>query len=147
MALQPVTLQLPDRLYRQIRQRAQQQNHSIEDELTAVIESALTMSDDLASVPADIAAEVAQLRFLDNEHLLRAAQRSVSTEQSERMQSLVLKRQFEGVTQAEQQEMEQLTHFANLVMLIRAEAAVLLKERGFDLETLRNSFSPPASQR
>lgn len=138
MTLQLVTLRLPSGLYRQIQQRAQRMKHSVEDELTAVIESVLNTADDLVDVPPDIAAEVAQLRFLDNQHLWRAAQRTVPIERTERMQTLSLKRQAEGLTQDEQQEAEQLMHLSDLVMLTRAEAAVLLQERGFDITVLRH---------
>jgi hypothetical protein len=53
------------------------------------------------------------------------------------METLLHKLHREGLTQNEQQEMQQLQQLAHRVMLLRAEAAVLLKQRGHDIECLR----------
>ncbi len=87
--------------------------------------------------PLQIAEQVRQLTFLDEHHLWQAAKRVVPREKSERMQELIFKQQAEGLTELEQQETKQLVMYANLVMLIRAEAAVLLQERGLDISGLR----------
>jgi len=141
MTLQTVTLRLPTRLYQQIKQRAYEARRSVEDELVSTVRTSLTTTDDLAGIHPDIATEMAQLTFLDDHHLWRAAQQGVPLEQSERIQALTLKQQAEGLTQSEQEEAEQLRHFAHRVMLVRAEAAVLLKKRGVDISSLRQPLT------
>ena len=135
MALQPITLHLSDQTYQRIRQRAQATKRSVEDELRVVVEEALS-PDAYAGIPGDIAEEMRQLAFLDDEHLWRAAKRIVPLKKSERMQELAWKSEQEELTLLEQQEIEQLLYHANRVMLIRAEAAVLLKNRGFNISEL-----------
>jgi hypothetical protein len=52
------------------------------------------------------------------------------------MQNLVWKEQAEGLTAAEQEEADLLQRYAQQVMLVRAEAAALLHERGRDVSGL-----------
>ncbi|MFO7539090.1 MAG: hypothetical protein R6X32_13685 [Chloroflexota bacterium] len=139
MTLQTVSINLPENLYRQVQQRAKGKNRSVADELVIVVEDALAAADAWAGVHTDIATEVAQLRYLDNEHLLRTARLTVSAEKSERMQILSQKLKNEGLTAAEEEEIRQLQHYAQRVMLVRAEAAVLLQERGYDISRLRQT--------
>ena len=61
----------------------------------------------------------------------------MADDRAERMQRLVWKQQSEGLTVAEEDEAQQLQQHAQQVMLIRAEAAALLAERGFDVDSLR----------
>lgn len=131
-----VNLQLPPTMYQRVKHRATQARRSIEDELVVVIANGLEIEDDINILPAGIAAELQQMAFLDDQALWRAAQQRVPNQKSERMQELVLKQQAEGFTEAERQEAAQLQHYAHLIMLVRAEAAVLLKERGLDISKL-----------
>jgi hypothetical protein len=55
------------------------------------------------------------------------------------MAQLVWKQQAEGLTFAEEEEAALLQHYAQQVMLIRAEAAALLAERGHDVDQLISS--------
>ncbi len=128
MALQ-VNVSLPESLYRRVQQRAKEMNRSVADALAA--------DDAWVGIPTGIATEVAQLRFLDDAHLWRAAQLTVPPEKSERMQFLSEKLQSEGLMVTEEEEMRQLQHYGQRVMLVRAEAAVLLQGRGFDIAGLR----------
>ena len=136
MALQTVTVNLPKQVFQKVRQLARNKNRSVEDELVAVVEHALDDGDVWAGVPSDIAGEVEQLRFLDDQHLWRAARLTVAEEKSERMQALSQKQKVEGLTAVEREEIEQLQLLAQRVMLVRAEAAVLLQERGHNISQL-----------
>ena len=137
--LRPVTVQLPERLYEQLKRQAKKSNRPIEPELVAAVENNFTEVKDWIGIPADIAEEIKQLAFLDDEHLWQAAKITVPQEKSGRMQELALKRQTEGLTDTEQKEAEQLLHFANRVMMVRAEAAIMLKNRGMDITSLELS--------
>jgi hypothetical protein len=136
VTMQTITVKLSSDTYQQMAQRAALKKHSIEDEAATVIESALHAQDDWLGIPQDIAEEVAQLKFLDDTHLWRVAQANVSDENAEQMQTLLWKQQTEGLTEAEEQEVVRLRLLANRIMLLKAEAAVLLQERGHDLSTL-----------
>ncbi|MCB0185149.1 MAG: hypothetical protein KDE31_12835 [Caldilineaceae bacterium] len=94
-------------------------------------------NDSRHGLPLPLAAELAQLPFLDDTHLWQAARQVAPIEKNERIQELVLKQQAEGLTTAKEQEAQQLQEYAHRLMLIRAEAAVLLKNKGYDISTLR----------
>jgi plasmid stability protein len=138
MTLQTVKVRLPDVLYQQIERRARRLHRSVEDELVAVVSATLPTLDDL---PSDIADDVAQLAFLTDDELWRTARATLTPDESERMQALLLKRQREGLTSSERQEAEHLLHRYDRTMLIRAQAAVLLKERGHDVSPLQEPLS------
>jgi plasmid stability protein len=117
-------------------QRAAKKQRSIEDELTDVVTQALAADDEFVGLPLDLAEEVQQLAFLDEQHLWVVAKRTIAQNQSERMETLIYKLHREGLTHNEQQEMQQLQQLAHRVMLLRAEATVLLKQRGHNLTVL-----------
>ena len=129
--MQSVTVQLPDNLYQRIRRRAQDRNRSLADEVAAVIEQAI--SEESAPASADLPDQLAHLSDAD---LWAAARLRVPEELSARMQALVWKEQAEGLTPSEQDEAGQIQRYGQHVMLVRAEAAALLRERGYDVSEL-----------
>lgn len=136
MTSQTVTVQLPETLYQQVKQRARQMQRSIEDELVAVVSAALPTIDDL---PDDIADDMAQLAYLTDDELWQAARTILTALQSEQMQELLSKRQREGLTPQEEEEAKRLVHYYDRTMLVRAQAVVLLKERGHDISSLKQA--------
>lgn len=60
---------------------------------------------------------------------------------AERLEALHLKRQREGLRVDEADEARGLTGTYERIMVLRAEAAALLKERGYDVGGLRSD--PP----
>ena len=128
--MQSITVQLPDTLYQRIRRRARERNRSIEDEVIKVVEQSITTA---APSTAEL---LEQLPHLADDDLWRAARLRVANDRAERMQWLVWKQQGEGLTAAEEDEAQQLQHHAQQVMLIRAEAAAVLDERGHDSQSL-----------
>jgi hypothetical protein len=131
MTLQAVTLYLPSAFYQKITQRARQERRSVEDELVAVVTAALP---DLNDLPDDLAREIAQLAVLTDAELAQAARTTLTPQDTDQMQALMLKRQREGLTRLESQEAELLAKRYDRVMLTRAQAAALLKERGRNLD-------------
>ena len=129
--MQSITVQLPDNLYQRMRQRARERNRSVEAEVTAVVERAFAA--DLSPATADL---LEQLPHLADEALWQAARMRVPDEKAARMQELVWKEQAEGLTTTEDDEAAQLQQYAGRTMLIRAEAAALLMERGHDINEL-----------
>lgn len=137
MTIQPVTINLPDLLYDQIRRRAEQSHRSVEAELLEVVTSAVPVVDEL---PADLNEAISPLALLDDESLKRAAHSHLSAEVAAQMESLHIKRQREGLTEVETQTLAGLVRQYEKAMLVRAHAVELLKKRGFDVA----EFAAPA---
>lgn len=89
-----------------------------------------------SQLPADLQQELSQLDLLTDDELWQAAQMTAPTEKTARMQELVEKQQLEGLTAGEQEEAALLSLYFNRVMLVRGKAAVLLKERGHNIDSL-----------
>lgn len=140
--MQTLELTLTNELYQQVKQRAGQTNRTVQAEVIAAVEALLATDNLAVELPPTLAEELAQLPFLDNDHLWQAARQVAPAEKNKRMQALVLKQQAEGLTPTEQEEAQQLQFYAHRLMLIRAEAAVLLQQRGFNISTLRQAVSP-----
>src|ERR1700752_2070860 len=107
MTIQTVTLNLPDTLYYRLKQRAEQSHRTVEDELLDVLVTAVPVADEL---PADLAEAISPLALLAAGDLWRAAHSHLSAEASQQVEMLHLKRQREGLTEAENQ---------TLVVLVR----------------------------
>lgn len=143
--MQTLELTLTNELYQQVKQRAVQTNRTVQAEVIAAVEALLATDNLAVELPPTLAEEIAQLPFLDNDHLWQAARKVAPAEKNERIQALVLKQQAEGLTPTEQEEAQQLRFYAHRLMLIRAEAAVLLQQRGFNISTLRQAVSPSSN--
>lgn len=133
MAVQNVTIRLSDTLYHQVKQRAGRMQRSVEEEVVAVVEDALPV---LGALPAEIADEMGQMVFLTDRELWQATLTTMTSAENQRMQALLLKQQREGLAFEEEIEAERLAQRQERVMLVRAQAAALLKERGQDVSTL-----------
>ena len=132
----PITLYVPRALYEQLQWRANQARHTVEDELLEVVATALPASEEL---PAEIEQALSPLPLLEDAALWRAARSHLAVELADELEQLHLKRQREGVTESEMQRLRHLTQQYERAMLIRAQAAKLLKERGYDVSTLLTS--------
>ncbi|WP_437682172.1 hypothetical protein [Sorangium sp. So ce131] len=133
MATQSVTLRLPDPLYQQLKRRAEQARRTVEDELLDVVTMAMPVADELSP---DLAEAVSPLATLDDDGLWDAARSRLPPRAAEQLEELHLKRQREGLTEAEEQEAASLARQYERAMLVRAQAAALLKQRGHDISCL-----------
>jgi plasmid stability protein len=133
MTTHAVTLNVPGPLYDRVKQRAQRANRPVEAEFLDVLTAAVPASDEL---PPDLAEAIAPLCFLDDESLWRAARTSLTGEAAERLQELHDKKQREGLTKSEAQTVTGLVREYERAMLVRAQAAALLKQRGHDVSEL-----------
>ena len=91
---------------------------------------------DVDKLPDEIENELAELHFLSDDELWQAAETKLPNGASERMQTLILKQQSSFLTKEERTEAEALVYRSHRVMLVRAQAAVILKERGYDISHL-----------
>jgi plasmid stability protein len=133
MALQTVTLKVSDEMYRRLQRRAEQAHRSIEDEVLDLVAFAMPVDDEL---PATLLEALAPLPTLDDAALWRVARSRLPIDVSVELEELHLKRQREGLTAAEAERAEELVGHYDRTMLLRAEAALLLKQRGYDVAEL-----------
>jgi plasmid stability protein len=130
MTVQSLTLSIPELLYEQIKNRAAERDRSVEDETLELLANAVP---GIQELPKDLAAAIAPLELLDNEALVRAAQSHLPPDVAQILESLHLKRQREGLTAAERETLSALVLQYERAMLVRAQAARLLRERGLDV--------------
>ncbi len=101
-----------------------------------MLEVAATEAAEEDRLSTDLAQAVAGLQVLDDQALWLAARSRLAAEQKDQIEALNYKQQSEGLTQAERQRQEQLLSACDRVMLVRAHAAKLLRERGHDISEL-----------
>src|SRR5436309_1632021 len=99
MPLQTVTLQIPDVLYSRLKQRAERARRSVEAELMEVLVTAVPVAEEL---PADLSEAVSPLSVLEDEDLWQAARSRLPAEEVDRLEEHHLKRQPEGLMEAEE---------------------------------------------
>lgn len=132
MAVHAVTLQLPDPLYSLLQSRAERAQRSLEAELLEAV-ATVTSEEEPSS---DVATAVAELELLNDQELWQAARNRLSEEARVELEALNFKQQREGLTPPEKETLEQLVERYDRAVLLRAEAARLLKERGHDVSKL-----------
>lgn len=127
MTVQDVTIRLPKALYEQLLSRAARRQRTVADEVLDVLTGATPATE---ALPDELERAIAQLISVDDAALWQAARSHMPTDAVERLQELNLKRQQEGLVEAEQQESDVLIRQYERSMLVRAQAAALLKQRG-----------------
>jgi hypothetical protein len=133
MAAHPVTLRLPAPLYARFSSRAERAQRSLEAEL---LEAVATIAAEEEETARDVAEAVAALELLSDADLWRAARNPLAKADRSRLEALNLKQQKENLTPAEMETLEGLLLQYDWAVLLRAEAARLLKQRGHDVSGL-----------
>jgi hypothetical protein len=101
-----------------------------------VLATAVPVTEDL---PADLEAAISPLTVLGAAALWQAARSHFPTDAAQQLEELHLKRQREGLTEAEAQTTATLVRQYERAMLARAQAAAILKQRGHDVSSLLNA--------
>ena len=135
MAVQTLVLNVPSPTYDVLKQRAEQEKRSVEDVSLEVLATAVPMSEELS---ADQNEAIEALSLLDDRALLRAARSHLPKKAAAQIESLHRKRQRQGLTETETEKLEALVRQYERYMLVRAQAAVLLKQRGHDVSKILN---------
>ena len=133
MTVQTILVTLPEKIYRRLEQKSHQTKRSLADEAVVTMAESLPGDEQL---PGAVVHELKQLQWLTDDELWQAARLTATDDEAEEMQILLERQQREGLTPSERQKTEQLSTFFNRIMLVRAEAAVLLKKRGHDITHL-----------
>ena len=136
MATQVITLNVPGPLYEHLRQRAEEARRSVEEETLEVL--ATVMPGD-APLPPDLAGAIESLKLLDDETLWQRARHRLPDDESAELESLHRKRQLSRLADAESERLAQLVRQYETHMLVRAQAATLLQQRGHDVSELVKS--------
>jgi hypothetical protein len=134
MTNRTVTVTMPPALYEQLQQRAAQRRRSLEDELVLTLAETMPPK---AGRPADVADTLTSLGALDDSTLWQLARSRVADEDAARLAELGDKRQRVGLSSDELHEAEELIQRHDRVLVVRAEAAALLKLRGHDVSSLQ----------
>jgi hypothetical protein len=136
MDFQPLTLQLPSTTYQRLVELATQSERPVAEETVSLLNSTLTSSEVLAP---DIHARLEQLSVLTDEELWKAATAQAAEEDNDLMQKLLDKRQREGLTSNEEEQIQVLSNYFKQIMMVRSKSAAILSERGHDVSILAPS--------
>jgi hypothetical protein len=130
MTVQAITLNLPQAVYRQIRQAAEKVGRPVNEVL---LEAVAAVAPIIGTGPENLRTALAQMAYLNDAALWQAGRATMTPEQRERLEALHDKQQREGLTPDEQAEEQALLSLYRETLLVRAQAAVLLKQRGYDV--------------
>ncbi len=130
MAAHAVTLRLSPPLFDLFQSRAERAHRSLEAEL---LEGVATVVADEEGLSHDAAQAIRDLELLSDEELWRAARNRLSDETRSQLEALNSKQQREELSPNEREALEQLVHQYDQAVLLRAEAARILKERGHEV--------------
>ncbi|MCP3959685.1 MAG: hypothetical protein GY719_17695 [bacterium] len=133
MPAHAITLELPETLYRRFRQRSEWTHRSLETEILDAVAAGASVEDELSP---DLVEAIEALQTLDDEELWRLGKEAMSREVSEELEALHFKQRDEGLNPSEDATRARLMHEYERTMLIRAQAAKLLKDRGHDVSGL-----------
>jgi primosomal protein N' len=128
-----VTLTIPDEMHQSIQRVAQATHSPIEDLLVTALETSLPP---LEGLPAGIADDLAALEDLDDEALCDVMAETVPAEEQGQILDFLDRGQSRELTEEERARLASLQQSADLVMLRKARAAVLLRFRGKRIPTL-----------
>lgn len=129
-----LTLQLPEPLYDRLADRARRANRPVEAELLELV---------AAAVPDQLADLTAELPVLDDDALWRAARGRLADEARVRLEELNDLRQRAGLSATESVEADALLRQYETAVLVRAQAAALLRARGHDISGLLRPRAAP----
>jgi hypothetical protein len=130
---QTITLTLPDNVLQPVQRVAQATKQSVEELLVTALQAALPT---LEGLPPDVVQHLVGLESLDDQALWRVMLETVPPDQQHRLHDLLLRNQADELTESEHEQLAALQQGADLVMLRKARAAVLLRFRGKRVPTL-----------
>jgi hypothetical protein len=130
---QTITLTLPDNVLQPVQRVAQATQQSVEELLVTALQAALPT---LEGLPPDVIQHLVALESLDDQALWRVMLETVPLDQQHRLHDLLKCNQASVLTESEHEQLAVLQQQADLVMLRKAHAAVLLRFRGKRVPTL-----------
>lgn len=135
---EPITVHVPQSVYERIRRAAEKRHRSVDE---MVIEAISAAAPALDAPYDDMRAALAQMTYLNDAALWQAARATMPPPMRARLEELHRKRRGAGLTDPEKMETERLEQLYRDTLLVRAQAAVLLKQRHYDV-TDPSQFAP-----
>lgn len=134
MSERMVAVQVPEAIYRRLERLAALTNRPLENLVAQTLSSGLPpLPDDLPVTMREALLALEHLRDVELEQVVRGGMSEAPIEQYEELRE---RRRTGVITEPEQQALTVMTQEADLLMLRKAYAAVLLKWRGQPLPTL-----------
>lgn len=127
---QAITINLPDNVYQRVRRTAQVLQRPVEEFLLDAVTTALPLLDDL---PPELVDDMAALAVLNDTALWRVARDMLSPSAQERLDLLLDEKSQGTLTSEGQRELDRLLNEYERLVLARAQAALLLRQRGYDV--------------
>ncbi|MGH9835256.1 MAG: hypothetical protein ACREBD_08785 [Blastocatellia bacterium] len=130
---QTVTLTLPDKFFQPIQRAARATNQPVEELLLTALQASLPS---LEGLPPEAERNLVELELLDDQALWRVMLETVPAEDQDLLNELLSRNRNGALTEKEREKLTALQRRADLVMLRKARAAVLLRFRGKRVPTL-----------
>ncbi|MBF2078914.1 MAG: hypothetical protein IGR76_10450 [Synechococcales cyanobacterium T60_A2020_003] len=130
---QPITIELPDPVLRQLMRIAEVTHQSLEALITQSVLNNLPPSPDNA--PPEYQSALLALQTLSTEQLQAIAQAEVDSQQFARHELLLAQNAANQLSPAEREELTHLRHSADQLMLQKAYAWSILRWRGQKLNS------------
>jgi len=130
IAYETITLQVPGQLYARAKQAAGQDQQRLEQLLVSAMTSGLSLLNDL---PDDIVLDMATLALLNDRALWQVARQTMAADHYQAMDHLLAVKKQRELSVDQEQALESYLVEYDTIILQRAHAAVLLKQRGYDL--------------
>jgi hypothetical protein len=127
MSVHPIVVKLPDVVFQRVNRIAEGLRQPVQQTLLKIVEAGLPS---LAKVPLEYQSEMQALEAASDEELEEIARGEMPVAQQRQLERLLRKNQAEGLSEKEQQSLEQLHTAANRLMLQKSYAYVLLQWRG-----------------
>ncbi|MFZ2358682.1 MAG: hypothetical protein WA040_05000 [Anaerolineae bacterium] len=125
-----ITVELPPAAYEQLRRTASRQNRPVAELVKEIV---LREIPDLPSLPADVEAELATFSQLSNDVLWLIARSTLTRQQQDALAKLNDQAQRRPLNADEQSQQQKLISVYDRVLVRRAQTALVLKQRGYDL--------------
>ncbi|MEM7113907.1 MAG: hypothetical protein AAF614_15840 [Chloroflexota bacterium] len=132
MTIHTITLELPDDIFRQIQNAAERSKRPLKSLLTEAITASVPTLDNPKSIQK-LRSSLAQMVYLNDAALWQAARATLADVTQQRLEELHDKQQRQKLTITERKEMESLETLYRDTLLVRAQAAFLLKQRDYDV--------------
>jgi len=129
-AARTITLDIPEDLYERVQQAANTLQRRFEEVLLEVVATALPPLGDL---PRELADDIANLAFLNDAALFQVARTPLSPDVQAEITVLLEKKGRGELPASGQARLDDLVGSSEALALRRAQAAVLLQRRGYDM--------------
>jgi hypothetical protein len=130
-----LTIDLPESAFERLSRLAELTNQPLSNLVIQSITGNLPPAIEMA--PAEIRTELLALQTLSVESLRQIAQSQIPPDQQERHIALLERNQESSLSEAEQQELQQLSQAADQLMLKKAHACAMLRWQGQPIRDLR----------